>query len=268
MWERAWAVRGSRDVLKESKKVWSPWWRSRWTSACVKEYEWEILEWRGWRRFYAGLRTSRRQPTTSCAHQLKLGPSSYTSTQVPTQTQTSTQVHKHQLKLGPSSYTSTSSVNLNFAAQRKLDINFNQTFHIILQIWKWKICAHQRTGILNHFFWVFQFSASKDGYGEGEVRIPKRGVLVSGWQYLVSGRQYLVKVWQCLILRMAMFDHGWQCLVRGMAMNEDCWVPASAIAIAWPLSFLRWSTLKSFTNSLQCRDFDDGNENGNDMRYF
>ena len=161
MWERAWAVRGSRDVLKESKKVWSPWWRSRWTSACVKEYEWEILEWRGWRRFYAGLRTSRRQPTTSCAHQLKLGPSSYTST---------------------------SSVNLNFAAQRKLDINFNQTFDIILQIWKWKICANQRTGILNHFFWVFQFSASKDGYGEGEVRIPKRGVLVSGWQYLVSGQ--------------------------------------------------------------------------------
>ena len=98
------------------------------------------------------------------------------------------QVHKHQLKLGPSSYTSTSSVNLNFAAQRKLDINFNQTFDIILQIWKWKICANQRTGILNHFFWVFQFSASKDGYGEGEVRIPKRGVLVSGWQYLVSGQ--------------------------------------------------------------------------------
>ena len=190
----------------------------------------------------------------------------YTSTNSNSNKYTSTQVHKHQLKLGPSSYTST--VNLNFAAQRKLNIKFNQTFDIILQIWKWKICAHQRPGILNHFLSVLLFSASKDGYGEGEVRIPKRGVLVSDWQYLVSGWQYLVKGWQCLILRMAMFGHGWQCLVRGMAMNEDCWVPASAIAIAWPLSFLRWSTLKSFTNSLQCRDFDDGNENGNDMRYF
>ena len=141
MWERAWAVRGSRDVLEESKKVWSPWWRSRWTSACVKEYEWEILEWRGWRRFYAGLRTSRRQPTTSCAHQLKLGPSSNTST---------------------------SSVNLNFAAQRKLDINFNQTFDIILQIWKWKICAHQRTGFWITSFEYFNFLHRKMGMEKGK----------------------------------------------------------------------------------------------------
>ena len=81
--------------------------------------------------------TSSPSPTTSCAHQLKLGPSSFTSfttssTTSSTSSTSATTSYPHQLKLGPSSYTSTSSANLILAAQRKLDINSNQTFDIIL----------------------------------------------------------------------------------------------------------------------------------------